>query len=211
MDVPPKLAPTEMPVAAPRHPTLIPLPDELRSPRLVLRPLRPADAEQVFAAVDESRAHLRPWMGWVDGHASVDNSRDWCARCAANWLLRAELTVGVFAAAGGRYLGTASLHDPDWDLPAFGIGYWLRASAVGRVYATEAVRLLVDLAFAELGARRVEVRCDARNGPSRRVAERVGFVLEGRLRNAALDPRGAPRDALVFALIPADYARLRPT
>ena len=150
-------------------------------------------------------------MAWVDGHTSVDNSHDWCARCAANWLLRVELTVGLFAAAGGRYLGCASLHDPDWDLRAFGIGYWLRASAVGRGYATEAVRLLVDLAFADLGARRVELRCDARNGPSRRVAERAGFVLEGRLRNAALDPSGTPRDDLVFALIPADYARLRTT
>ena len=117
------------------HPTLIQLPDELNSPRLLLRPFRPADADQVFAAVDESRAHLRPWMAWVDGHVSVDNSRDWCTRCAANWLLRTELTAGIFAAADGRYLRCASLHDPDWDLHAFGIGYWLRVSAVGQGYA----------------------------------------------------------------------------
>ena len=192
-----------------RHPTLIPLPDELRSPRLLLRPYGPADADQVFAAIDESRAHLRPWMAWVDGHASVDNSRDWCARCAANWLLRTELTVGIFAATSGRYLGCVSLHDPDWDLRAFRIGYWLRASAVGQGYATEAVRMLVDLAVGPLGARRVELRCDARNGPSRRVAERVGFVLEGQLRNAFLAPDGQPADALVFALIPG-AARLGP-
>jgi RimJ/RimL family protein N-acetyltransferase len=192
-----------------RHPTLIPLPDELRSPRLLLRPFRPADADQVFAAVDESRAHLRPWMAWVDDHVSVDNSRDWCTRCAANWLLRAELTVGVFAAASGRFLGCVSLHDPDWDLRAFGIGYWLRASAVGQGYATEAVRMLVDLAVGPLAARRVELRCDARNEPSQRVAERVGFVLEGQLRNAFLTSDGQPGDELVFALTPDD-ARLRP-
>ena len=191
-----------------RHPTLIPLPEELRSPRLLLRPFRPDDADQVFAAVDESRAHLGAWMAWVDDHVSVDNSRDWCTRCAANWLLRTELTVGVFAAASGRYLGCVSLHDPDWDLRAFGIGYWLRASAIGQGYATEAVRMLVDLAVGSLAARRVELRCDARNEPSRRVAERVGFVLEGQLRNAVLAPDGQPADVLVFALIPDD-SRLR--
>jgi RimJ/RimL family protein N-acetyltransferase len=192
-----------------RHLTLISLPDELRSPRLLLRPYRPADADQVFVAVDESRAHLRPWMAWVDGHVSVDDSRDWCARCAANWLLRTELTVGVFAASSGRYLGCVSLHDPDWDLRAFRIGCWLRASAVGQGYATEAVGLLVDLAIGPLAARRVELRCDARNEPSRRVAERVGFVLEGQLRNAFLAPDGQPADELVFALTPDD-ARHRP-
>jgi RimJ/RimL family protein N-acetyltransferase len=192
-----------------RLPTLIPLPDDLRSSRLLLRPFRPTDADQIFAAVDESRDHLRPWMAWVDDHDSVDNSRDWCARCAANWLLRTELTAGIFAAASGRYLGCVSLHDPDWDLRAFGIGYWLRASATGQGYATEALSVLVDLAFDALAARRVELRCDARNGPSRRVAERVGFVLEGQLRNACLDPGGQPGDVLVFALTPDD-ARLRP-
>jgi len=192
-----------------RHPTLIPLPDDLRSSRLLLRPFRPSDADQIFAAVDESREHLRPWMAWVDDHVSVDNSRDWCARCAANWLLRSELTVGVFAAASGRYLGCVSLHDPDWDLRAFGIGYWLRASALGHGYATEAVCMLVDLAFGPLAARRVELRCDARNGPSRRVAERVGFVREGRLRNAFIAPDGQLADELVFGLTPDD-ARLHP-
>jgi len=192
-----------------RHPTLITLPDELRSPRLVLRPYCATDAGQIFVAVDESRTHLRPWMAWVDSHTSVDDSRDWCARCAANWLLRADLTVGIFAVAGGRYLGCVSLHDPDWELRAFGIGYWLRASAIGRGYATEAVCMLVDLAFGSLAARRVELRCDARNGPSRQVAERVGFVLEGQLRNAFLAPDGQPADELVFALTPDD-ARLCP-
>jgi len=196
------------PAVTTRHPTLIPLPDELRSPRLLLRPFRPTDADQIFPAVEESRAHLRPWMAWVDDHVSVDNSRDWSARCAANWLLRAELTVGIFATASERYLGCISLHDPDWDLRAFHIGYWLRASAIGQGYATEAVCMLVDLAFGPLAARRVELRCDARNGPSRRVAERVGFVLEGQLRNAFLAPDGQPADELVFALTPDD-ARLR--
>ena len=199
-----------MPSVTTRHPTLIPLPDELRSPRLLLRPFRPTDADQIFAAVDESRVHLRPWMTWVDDHVSVDNSRDWCARCAANWLLHTELTLAIFAVASGRYLGCVSLHDPDRDLRAFGIGYWLRASAIGQGYATEAVIMLVDLAFGPLVARRVELRCDARNEPSRQVAERVGFVLEGHLRNAFLAPDGQPADELVFALTPDD-ARLRPT
>ncbi len=191
------------------HPTLIPLPEELRSERLVLRPYRPDDAEQVFGAIDESREHLRPWFPWVDLHASVDDTRDYCAHCAANWLLRADLTLGIFERASGRYLGGTGLHDPDWELRAFEIGYWLRVGAVGNGYMTESVGLLVDLAFGQLAARRVRLRCDARNGPSRRVAERVGFVAEGRLRNAFLDTDGQPADDLYFSLTPEDYGRLR--
>jgi RimJ/RimL family protein N-acetyltransferase len=109
-------------------PTAIPLPDALRSPRLILRPLRPEDAEAIFAAIDESREHLRPWMLWVDNHRSIDDTRDWCARAAADWLTRSELTLGFFDAASGRFLGGTGLHVHDWERRLFAIGYWIRAS-----------------------------------------------------------------------------------
>ncbi|MDP9368711.1 MAG: GNAT family N-acetyltransferase [Chloroflexota bacterium] len=193
-----------------RHPTLIHLPDELRSKRLVLRPYRAEDAEAHFTAVDESRDHLRPWVAWVDTFASIDDARDYYLRCAANWLLRTDLTLGIFEAESGRYLGGAGFHELDWDLRAFEIGYWIRTTASGHGYVSEAVRLLVALAFGHLDARRLELRCDPRNEPSRRVAERVGFVLEGRLRHNSLASDGQPADTLVFALLPQEAAMLLP-
>ncbi|HEU0113790.1 MAG TPA: hypothetical protein VFQ80_03900, partial [Thermomicrobiales bacterium] len=56
-------------------PTTLRPPDESRSPRLVLQPLRPDDADAIFAAIDESREHLRFWMRWVDNHCSDDDAR----------------------------------------------------------------------------------------------------------------------------------------
>ena len=49
----------------PKHRTLIPLFEELRGPRVVVRPYRLEDAEEVFAAIEESRQHTRPWLPWV--------------------------------------------------------------------------------------------------------------------------------------------------
>lgn len=194
-------------MAATPRPTLIPLPDELRSPRLVVRPYRHDDAEGVYEAIAESREHLRPWMPWVDNHHTIDDARDYCARSAANWLLRADLSVGIFDTVDGRYLGGSGMHRVDWEARTFEIGYWIRATAEGRGYVRETVQLLARLAFDQLRANRVEIRCDAENGRSARVAERLGFVPEGRLRNDSLDTSGNIRDTLVFALIPADYAR----
>ena len=195
-----------MPLAS--HPTLIPLPAELRSERVLLRPLAAEDAEAVFAAIEEARDHLRPWMDWVDNHRSVADSRDYCLRCAAKWLLRNDLALGIFDAQTGGYLGRTGMHDPDWSLCSFEIGYWIRPTAEGRGYVGEAVGLLVRLAFEHLNARRLEIRCDAANERSRRVAEKTGFILEGTLRNDSLTVGGEPRSTLVFSLIPEDYARL---
>jgi hypothetical protein len=41
------------------------------------------------------------------------------------------------------------------------------------------------------------------------VPERLGFLLEGHLRNAWLDPLGNVRDTLVFAAIPQEYVTLK--
>ena len=195
----------------PRYPTLIPLPDELRSGRLVLRPYRLEDAEALYAAIDESRGHLAPWMPWLRHYRDIDDARDFCLQSAARWLQRADLALGIFNALNGRFLGSTGLHRFDWHARTFEVGYWLRQSATGQGYASEAVRLQARLAFAELDARRLELRCDSRNVASRRVAERLGFVFEGQLRNDSLDPDGEIRDTLVFSLIPADYLRLRDT
>jgi ribosomal-protein-serine acetyltransferase len=193
------------PMTKPIVPTLIDLPPEMRGTRILLRPYRADDAGVLFEAIDESRDHLRPWVTWVDKNRTVDDARDYCIRCQANWLLRTELPLGIFDAESGRYLGGTGFHDPDRELRAFEVGYWLRVTAVGHGYATESTRLLVEFALSHLQARRVTLRCDARNDASHRVAERAGFTLEGRLRNARLAPDGSISDELIYAIVPEDH------
>lgn len=190
----------------PKYHTLIPLFDELRGSRVVVRPYRLDDADQIFAAVEESRQHLWPWLPWVAQHQTIEDTRDFILRTQARWLLREDMTVGFFEAESGRYLGGSGLHPRGnaWDVPALEIGYWVRASAEGHGYVAETVRLLADYAFNSLGAQRVMIHCDARNTRSAAVAERLGFVREALLRHDARAADGELRDTLVFSLIPSD-------
>jgi RimJ/RimL family protein N-acetyltransferase len=86
-------------------------------------------------------------------------------------------------------------------VPSFEIGYWCRTRFEGRGYITEAVRAISRFAFNELGARRLEIRCDARNERSARVAQRAGYQLEGRFHNHRIDSSGQLQDSLIFALV----------
>jgi RimJ/RimL family protein N-acetyltransferase len=90
----------------------------------------------------------------------------------------------------------------DWEVPKFEIGYWCRTRFTGHGYTTEAVRGITAFAFEALGARRVEIRCDSRNLPSARVAERAGFRLEGELRNNEIATDRGLRDTLIYAMVP---------
>lgn len=196
-------------MSAPRHHSLIPVPGEIRSERLLLRPLQERDAGQILAAIEESREHLAPWLSWPPNIQTLDDARDLCIRWATRWTSRTDLGYGIFSPTDGRFLGAIGLHDPNWPLRSFEIGYWLRTSAVGAGSVTEAVQLQVIMAFEVLDARRVEIRCDPNNLSSRRVPERLGIPLEGHLRNAWLAPLGNVRDTLVFAATPQEYPALK--
>ena len=192
-----------MPTAAP---ILIDLPDELRGERVSVRPYRPGDGAAVFAAVDESREHLRPWMPWVDAHQTVGDSEAFVRRSAAAWLGREDFPLGIWSRDGARLLGCSGLHVRSWEVPHFEVGYWLRRSEEGHGYVTETVRLVARLAFETFGAHRLDLRCDVRNERSAAVARRLGFVHEATLRSDTRDHLGALRDTLVFALTSGDYA-----
>ncbi len=162
----------------------------------------------MWDAVEESRQHLAAWVPWVHKLQSLDDERAAIIRMRAHWMLREDLTVGIFDRGTGRYLGGSGLHRINWDLRIFEIGYWIRVTAEGRGYVTEVVQLLTRLAFDRLAANRVEIYVDPHNVRSLKVPERLGFVLEGTLRRSRPGPDGRPQDRRVFALVREDYLRL---
>lgn len=186
----------------------IPAPGTLLGKRVVVRAYTEADAPAMFEAITESLDNLRPWMPWADGHESVKDSLEFVRQCQVGFLLRTDFPMGIFR-RDGRYLGGTGIHISNSNVPSFALGYWVRTSAEGQGYVSDAVQLLTAHAFDTLEAQRLVIRCDARNIRSRRVAERQGFVLEGRSRNFERDPAGDLVDSLTFAMIPADFARAR--
>jgi [ribosomal protein S5]-alanine N-acetyltransferase len=75
------------------------------------------------------------------------------------------------------------------------LGYIFNPAFYGQGYATEACRRVLQYAFEELDAHRVEAACDPRNAPSWRLLERLGMRREAhRLKAGFLrtTPEGEP-------------------
>lgn len=183
-------------------PLLLDLPEQIITPRLILRAPRAGDGPAVNEAIIETSADLKKWMPWAQTLPTIDESEMNVREAAAKWILRKDLRVHVFERAGGRFLGGSGLHFINWNVPAFEVGFWMRKSAQGKGYVTEAANAITRFAFAVLGAKRVAIWCDAKNLKSRAVAERLGFELEGRMKNHDVTADGElPRDTLIFARI----------
>jgi RimJ/RimL family protein N-acetyltransferase len=186
-------------------PILIDVPERLEGERTVLLAPRAGLGAEMAIVLAQSLSHLRPWMPWAQEAPSAESSEVVVRRMQADFVARRDLCFQIYArkpdGSAGRMLGGTGLHRIDWAVRKFEIGYWIRPEAAGQGHVSEAVRLLAALAFDRLGARRVEIRCDARNLKSRAVAERCGFTLEGVLRCDALGVDGQSRDTAVYARI----------
>jgi RimJ/RimL family protein N-acetyltransferase len=133
-----------------------------------LRPLRPSDADAIFAACQDPEI---PRWTLVPSPYTREHAKEFIARSAT------EDGTLTFAAAGpdDELLGVLSLLDLHREPGYAEIGYWLAAPARGRGLATQAVRLLTAHAHEELGLDRVEIHVHRENTASLRVPERAGY------------------------------------
>ena len=180
---------------------LLDFPESFESDRLTIRAPRPGDGVEINAAVRETFDDLKVWMPWAQQMPTLEESESYVRRAQCQFLAREELTLFLFLKGTNTMVGSSGLHRIDWDIPKFEIGYWCRKRFQGQGYITESTEAITAFAFETLGAKRVEIRCDSKNVRSQRIPDRLGFKLEGVLRNDSLSPSGELRDTLVFAKV----------
>lgn len=149
---------------------------------LSLRPLRLADAEELFTLTEANRTYLRQWLPWLDTVKSADDTR-----CFIQTVLRLGAEHQGFGAAichHGAIAGVIGYNHLDWANQSGTIGYWLGQTYQGQGMMTAACRALVNYGFTDLGLNRQVIACATDNHRSRKIPERLGFCREGTLRQA---------------------------
>jgi RimJ/RimL family protein N-acetyltransferase len=192
-----------------RAPVLLDLPDAIETERLLLRSPMPGDGPALNQAILDTWDALHHWNWmppWARGRPAVEQTEQAVRQFRANFITRTDLPMIMFLRDGVTVVGSTGLYRMDWTIPKFEIDYWVKRTHEGQGYVSETVRALTRFAFRTLAAARVEIHCSHRNVRSQKVAERCGFVLEGRLRNHGREPTGELRDIMVYSLVPEDAA-----
>ncbi|MEO3943903.1 GNAT family N-acetyltransferase [Gorillibacterium sp. CAU 1737] len=185
----------------PKDPILLDFPSRFESERLVIRTPLPGDGPGLNEAVRESQALLAPWMPWASEVPEVEDSEINVRRAYLRFLERSDMRLQLLDKQTGELVGSSGLHRIDWDSRSFETGYWIRSSRLRQGYASEAVMAITDFAIRELGANRIQIRCDRTNIPSAEVARKCGFTLEGILRQDSNNTSGELSDTMVFSKV----------
>jgi ribosomal-protein-serine acetyltransferase len=188
-------------MASAQNPLLLDIPPELNGDRLFLRSPCAGDGAITSATVRESLAELKTWMPWATDDYNEQSGEEWCRKAAADFLSRHQFQFLIFLGPEGHHIGNIGAFKFNWDVPSCEVGYWLHTGHTNQGYMTEAVGVLLAMLRTRIHVRRVEIRSDAENLRSRRVAELAGFQLEGILRNECLAVSGRLRNTCIFSWI----------
>lgn len=149
---------------------------------LSLKLIEMNDAARVFELTDKSRSYLREWLPWLDFTTSVDDTKGFIQGCMSGYAQNKSMTTTIIYK--GEIVGVASFNQIDWGNRTAYIGYWLGEGYQGKGIMTKVAKALTNYAFSHLFLNKVEIRAAEENIKSRSIPERLGFIIEGKIRQA---------------------------
>ncbi|MFD9010772.1 GNAT family N-acetyltransferase [Streptomyces sp. NPDC059552] len=178
--------------------------------RLVLRPFEEEDVTALTEMMNDE--HVIAWTGAPHPYTPAE-AHAWATRRS-----HAERTEGrgivlaVTEFLTQRLVGVVHLQNTNWRTRATEVGYVTAPWARGEGYASESVLAVAQWLFRDQGFERLELRTAADNTASQQVAQKIGCISEGVLRNAWIvrtqtadggwtDIR---TDLIVWSLVPED-------
>lgn len=171
-----------------------------------LRPLEPWNAEEFLAHMDRGREHIGRFVELPDHVTDLASATTFLQRYADKTADDAGRLYGIWV--DGTLVGGVMFRLFDAATGNCEVGCWLEEAAVGRGLITRAVRILIDWAVEVRGMHRIEWIADADNVASLKVAQRLGMVRDGVLRESYLY-RGVRRDEEVWAVLAPDWRKQR--
>lgn len=175
---------------------------------VLLEPLRLEHAEELWPVVEREPQvfeHLSPGAG-----RDLGSLRAWIFRRMAEESVDVAQPFVMRDPADRSAIGSTSYLNIDVRNKRVEIGNtWISASHRRTAANTEAKLLLLQHAFEDWKAVRVQFKADVRNQAAQAALERIGAVREGVMRNERILPDGFIRDAVVYSIIDREWPQVK--
>ncbi|MCL2737432.1 MAG: GNAT family N-acetyltransferase [Alphaproteobacteria bacterium] len=160
------------------------------------------NARMTFDAVDSNREYLGGFLAWPKHVVSPESQFEWLMKINEtkdHWLVYVD---GKFAGAVS-FVHMHRTPEKRWAE----IGAWTGPEFAGKGVATRAVKMLEDMAFETGEIERVQLVIDDLNIGSWRIAEKLGYTLEGILRNYIYGGTKASGDMRMYSKLKSEWKK----
>ncbi|MCC6612806.1 MAG: GNAT family N-acetyltransferase [Anaerolineae bacterium] len=175
----------------------------LSTRRLHLRAIQPTDEAALFA-IKSNPAVTHPYGRTP--HASLEDTRAWMQRIHGNFERREGLVWAITFQGDETVIGTVLLWNFDEAYQCGEIGYELDPAYWRQGIMAEVVPVILRYGFTALDLHRIEAVTSAENVPSGGLLRKLGFALEGTLRQRQFFA-GRYEDQLYFGLLKDEWLK----
>ena len=177
-------------------------PPVLETERLVLRPMTPDDARDVFGYASDPE--VTRYVMW-DTHRSLEDSGEFLRQMMDEYE-KGELLWGIALKESDRLVGSCG-YGGSWtpEHHRAEMGYVLSRECWGKGLMTEAARELVRFGFERMDLNRIIARCFAENTASERVMQKAGMTYEG-IQRQHVFVKGAYRDLKLYSILRREFS-----
>jgi len=174
----------------------------------ILRPLQSGDLADLLGVASEDKQLLQFSQMPV---YTEDLLKTYIEKAVGDRQNKVRYPFTIFSKTKNLYAGSTSflnISNPDdrLEIGATWIGNGFQKTGLNR----SCKYLLLDFAFGNLGAERVEFRTDERNMKSRTAIEKIGGQFEGVLRNHMLMQDGYRRNTVCYSILKDEWTDLKP-
>ena len=169
---------------------------------IVLKNYEESDAGALFRIVDENRARLRNFLTWVDGTLKVEDSLEFIRSAHQNLHEQKGIAFGIFM--DDILIGGIGMHHWNHTLRRAEVGYWIDKKQEGKGIMFEIAQSFILFLFEQVNLNKIELQFKKENQRSAQLAKRLGFTIEGVLRDSLL-MHGAFHDVVIAGLLRREH------
>ena len=140
------------------------------------------DAEELFALVDKNRKRLKEFLPSLDYITKVEDIREFIKKALIGHA-NGESFVNLLL-KDNKIIGCLGLNTIDNQNRSAEVGYWIDEDFSGKGLLTTALKELTTKSFEKFNIHRIVIKASTQNPRSCAVAERLGFKLEGTLKDS---------------------------
>lgn len=160
------------------------------------------DAKALYQVIDSQRNYLRKFLNWIDATQKIEDCQRYIQSCiqqtaqlqAIHFVIRQQQEI----------IGGISLYDWKQDTKIIHLGYWLSEPFTHQGIVSKCCKQLIHYAFFEIGIKKIQLYYIPENIASERVADKLGFKIEGFIRQSYM-LNGSIKDQYLAGLLKEEY------
>jgi ribosomal-protein-serine acetyltransferase len=164
-------------------------------------------AQALFDLTNKNRETLQEWLPWVEHTTKIEDTQEFIRHSLTQYVKNGSIDAPVLYK--GKLVGMiALLISKRYNLKRADIGYWLDSEHQGKGIISKCAQKMLEIGFEKYNLRKITIHCATDNSNSCNVAKRLGFHLDGTLRQEAKVGEKI-EDLNVFSITQNEYKEIK--